>query len=305
MMKKKDILVVDDDPIIREICKTNLQTVGYHVRTAENGEEALASLKQSKTDLVVLDRMMPKLDGEEVLNRVRRNELTKNLPIIFLTAKSSIEDVTDGLRLGANDYLIKPFSVSNLIEHVNKALERHYLVNGDEEDWKKRGDTVKSSVEITFQYPSDIPGVIYALTRDLQVRNIKGLKLGLFESINNAVYHGNLEMDSAMKQGSNGFAEYEELAHQRIEEEKYGNRWVRVRMEQNSSRIQFTIVDSGGGFEWDNLPNPDDNEALTYFAGRGIMLTRFYYHSVTWNDKGNEITLTHSLVHPHDEMATT
>lgn len=294
MMNSK-ILVVDDDPVIREICKANLQSVGYDVKTAENGEEGMNEVLGFVPDLVVLDRMMPKLAGEKMLDKVRRHELTKNLPVIFLTAKGSLQDVLEGLRLGANDYLIKPFSINDLIERVSVVLERYKLINSSEDDWQKRSGTTYIKQEIRFQNPADIPGVLYAVSRDIYTPRIKGLKLGIYETLTNAVYHGNLEIDSSIKEADDGFAKYDDLAEKRMGEEEYLKRWVRVVYEQTEKRIKVSITDDGNGFDWRNLPNHEDEDALLSFSGRGILLTRFYYQNVEWNEKGNEVTLIYDL----------
>lgn len=290
-MNSKNILVVDDDPIIRQICGANLETEGYSVKSAENGEEALQSIKSVRPDLVVLDRMMPKLAGDGMLDRLRKTEQTKNLPVIFLTAKGTMQDVIDGLRLGANDYLIKPFSVADLIERVGSVLERHYLINGDEEDWFARSGSVSSRHELSFKLPEDIPRVIYALCRDLRTKNVKGLKLGLYEAIANAVYHGNLELDSSIKEKDNGFENYEAMANARRNQNKYIDRKVNITLELNGGLIKFVITDDGDGFDWKKIPAPDSGDLLA-LSGRGIMLMNFYYDSVEWNDKGSQVTLT-------------
>ena len=291
-MNSKNILVVDDDPIIREICVANLETEGYGVRSAENGEEALQSIKTSRPDLVVLDRMMPKLAGDGMLDRLRKTEQTKNLPVIFLTAKGSMQDVIEGLRLGANDYLIKPFSVSDLIDRVGSVLERHEFINGDEEDWFARTGSVSSRLELSFRLHEDIPRVIYALSRDLRTANVKGLKLGLYEAVANAVYHGNLELDSSIKEKDNGFENYEAMANARINQDKYKDRNVNITLELSGGLIKFVVTDDGDGFDWRKIPAPDSDDLLA-LSGRGILLMNFYYDTVEWNDKGNRITLTY------------
>lgn len=102
----KKILLVDDEKDIVEFLKYNLESENFQVITAYNGEAALKKLEENP-DLVILDVMMPKLNGFEVCKRIRENELSKSLPVIFLTAKSSELDEVIGLNLGANDYIQK------------------------------------------------------------------------------------------------------------------------------------------------------------------------------------------------------
>jgi anti-sigma regulatory factor (Ser/Thr protein kinase) len=134
--------------------------------------------------------------------------------------------------------------------------------------------------------------VIYELCRDARTQDIKGVTLGLYEAVANAVYHGNLELDSAIKETDDGFTKYEELANKRMNEEKYRNRRVIVSFEQNNGVIKYVVSDDGDGFNWRKIPEPDSEEMFS-FPGRGIMLMKFYYHAVEWNEKGNEITLTY------------
>jgi OmpR family response regulator RpaB len=101
---KEKVLVVDDEASIRRILEVRLSMIGYHVITAVNGEEALLSFKEELPDLVILDVMMPKLDGYGVCKEIRKES---NVPIIMLTALGDLADRITGLELGADDYVIK------------------------------------------------------------------------------------------------------------------------------------------------------------------------------------------------------
>jgi diguanylate cyclase (GGDEF)-like protein len=117
------ILVVDDEEHIRKILKFQLEKHGYSVVTAENGEVALQHVRRESPDLMILDVMMPRLDGFEVCKQIRQNFQTSQIPIIMLTAKSDLPDRIKGLRDGANDYLIKPYSNEELLLRVKNVLE--------------------------------------------------------------------------------------------------------------------------------------------------------------------------------------
>jgi OmpR family response regulator RpaB len=101
---KEKVLVVDDEASIRRILETRLSMIGYHVVTASNGEEALLSFKEESPNLVILDVMMPKLDGYGVCQEIRKES---DVPIIMLTALGDLADRITGLELGADDYVIK------------------------------------------------------------------------------------------------------------------------------------------------------------------------------------------------------
>ncbi len=126
-MDRKRILVVDDEIYIVHILEFTLTMEGYEVLTAADGEEALRRLEQDRPDLVVLDIMMPKVDGYEVLRRIRADEEFRQLPVILLSAKGRPIDRETGLEIGADDYIVKPFSPRRLLEKIQDLLERARL----------------------------------------------------------------------------------------------------------------------------------------------------------------------------------
>jgi diguanylate cyclase (GGDEF)-like protein len=118
------ILVVDDDPDIARFVEVNLRSAGYDVSVASDGEEALEKAAALRPDLVLLDVMMPRIDGFEVAQRLRRNPQTSNTSIIMLTAKALSTDKVLGLTAGADDYIIKPFDPIELLARVKGTLRR-------------------------------------------------------------------------------------------------------------------------------------------------------------------------------------
>ncbi|MBN1884113.1 MAG: response regulator [Candidatus Krumholzibacteriota bacterium] len=117
------ILVVDDEEHIRRILQFQLEKNGYRVVTAENGEEALQLVRREQPDLIILDLMMPKIDGFEVCRRIRQDFQTCQIPVIMLTAKSDLPDKIKGLKDGANDYLIKPYSNEEMLLRVGNVID--------------------------------------------------------------------------------------------------------------------------------------------------------------------------------------
>ena len=121
MAEKRKLLVADDEEMIREAVASYLESQGYQVFRAENGEEALNILQREPISLVILDLMLPDLPGEEVCVRIRKQS---RVPIIMLTAKNVEYDMIHGLDLGADDYITKPFSLKNLSARVQAVLRR-------------------------------------------------------------------------------------------------------------------------------------------------------------------------------------
>jgi DNA-binding response OmpR family regulator len=118
----KNILLVEDDENLGIVLTDYLSMKGYKVTLAKNGEEGFQKYSQTKYDLLILDIMMPKLDGFSLAKKIRLND--KSTPIIFLTAKSMIEDRVEGLKIGADDYLTKPFSTEELLLRMKNVLKR-------------------------------------------------------------------------------------------------------------------------------------------------------------------------------------
>ncbi|RLD17228.1 MAG: response regulator [Caldiserica bacterium] len=121
-MKKSRILVVDDDRDTREILEARLKACGYDVITASDGFNALEIIRERKPDLILLDVMMPEIDGFTVCKFLKEREETKDIPIIFLTAKESLSDVDKGFKSGGDDYVLKPINWERLLPKIKKFL---------------------------------------------------------------------------------------------------------------------------------------------------------------------------------------
>lgn len=115
------ILVVEDEAAIRDLISINLSLVGYEVFTAEDGLEAKNFLENTKVDLILLDVMIPEIDGFSLIEKIKKY----SIPIIFVTAKESVLDRVKGLRLGAEDYIIKPFETIELLARIEVVLRRY------------------------------------------------------------------------------------------------------------------------------------------------------------------------------------
>ena len=123
-MPRERLLVVDDERDILELIVYNLEREGYTVDAVTSGESALARATRNRPDLVVLDLMLPGLDGIEVCRRLKQDAATRDVPVIMLTAKSEDSDIVTGLEIGADDYITKPFSPRVLVARVRAALRR-------------------------------------------------------------------------------------------------------------------------------------------------------------------------------------
>jgi len=118
----KKIVLAEDEPQIARLVEFKLKKEGYQVICKGNGEEALAAIKTEKPDLILLDVMMPVMDGYEVLRRVKEDENLKNIPVVMLTARAQERDVVKGIDMGADDYITKPFHPAELLARVKRIL---------------------------------------------------------------------------------------------------------------------------------------------------------------------------------------
>ena len=121
-MAKATVLVVDDDPVIQKLLQVNFEMEDYNVLTASDGEEGLARARNERPDIVVLDIMMPKMNGLEVASALKADPATAMIPVILLSAKAQGADIQAGSDTGADDYVTKPFDPLELLERVGSLL---------------------------------------------------------------------------------------------------------------------------------------------------------------------------------------
>lgn len=151
----KKILVVDDEPNIRELLKLHLEAEGYAVYSAADGQDAISKASSVSPDLILLDIMLPKMDGWQVCREIRKNS---EVPIIMLTAKSETFDKVLGLELGADDYVTKPFDKKELIARIKTVLRRTTPATEAQDNSKKT--VVYENLEINIKnYELKIKGV--------------------------------------------------------------------------------------------------------------------------------------------------
>ena len=141
-MAHESILAVEDDRDILELLRYNLSKDGYQVTAVTTGEEGLQSTRSTMPDLILLDLMLPGLDGLEVCRRLKLDVKTRSVPIIMLTAKGEETDIVSGLELGADDYITKPFSTRVLLARIRSVLRRRTSAPSDEDGLLKIHDLV-------------------------------------------------------------------------------------------------------------------------------------------------------------------
>lgn len=123
-MAREHIVVIEDEEDIQELIRYNLSKEGFRISPALSGEDGLKKLRAEPADLVILDLMLPGMDGFDVCKALKKNEKTQHIPIVILTAKGEESDIVTGLELGADDYIVKPFSPKILVARVKTVLRR-------------------------------------------------------------------------------------------------------------------------------------------------------------------------------------
>ena len=194
-MDKKRILIVDDDPAILRLLGTNLKARGYEVVSAADGEESLEAVQSNFVDLIILDLMMPKVDGVEVVRRIRE---WSDVPIIILSARGDEHDKVKCLELGADDYLTKPFGIAELLARIKTAFrhrgdptvspaQSNFTCDGLEINFAKRRVAVNSK-------PVTLTPTEYSLLQHLAVNSDKVLTHSmLLQSVWGAEYSSEKE----------------------------------------------------------------------------------------------------------------
>jgi len=123
---RQRVLIVEDDPALVELLKYNLETEGFETSIVEDGDEAMAAMEDEQPNLVILDWMLPNTSGIEICRQIRQNPVSKDIPVIMLTARTEEADRVRGLKTGADDYVVKPFSPKELLARIDAIMRRAY-----------------------------------------------------------------------------------------------------------------------------------------------------------------------------------
>ncbi len=286
------VLVVDDHPVDRRLVGAFVTKVpGLRVVEAADGEEALAQLVHDRPSAILTDLQMPGMDGFELVEAIRNRD--PEIPVILMTAHGSEEVAMKALRAGATNYVPKRALAADLIPTLRQVLS---LTTACRKRLRLLG-TLRSRSSV-FRLESD-PQLITPLIELLQ-EDLDGLGLGdgavrmrvgvaLQEALTNAVYHGNLEVSSDLRQEDERIFHAE--AERRRTQEPYRDRSIHVEARIDREMATFVIRDEGPGFDTSILDRPVDPESLMRIGGRGLLLIRTFMDEVSFNDRGNQITL--------------
>jgi CheY-like chemotaxis protein len=281
------ILAVDDEPINLAIISECLSDDGYQIDQAGDGEAAWTLMQSTQYDLILLDRMMPKLDGLSLLKRAKADLRWAKVPVIMQTAAAKQEEVRAGLEAGAYYYLTKPYEPEALRVLVSTVLadlaERDKLREASAHLELMFG--LLEQGNFVFRTLDEARGMAAALSNLCQ--DAGGGTMGLAELLVNAVEHGNLGITYREKAELRKNYQWEEEVARRLDVEPWCHHRARVAVRRIGDEIEFTITDQGSGFDWKPFLDFDPERAYD-LNGRGIAMARMMgFASLEYQGKGN------------------
>lgn len=281
------LLTVDDEPINLAIIAECLSDDGYQIDEANDGEEAWAMMQKEHYDLIILDRMMPVLDGIGLLRRMKADQTAQHIPVIMQTAAATQNEVREGLEAGAHYYLTKPYDPEALRILVSTVLKELT----EREKIQHASNTLRGTLGLlnhgefifhTLPEAHDLAAALSVLCAEPE-----NCGVGLIELLVNAVEHGNLGISYSEKSDLRKNMGWETEVARRLTVSPYAERRARVDVQRDGEEIQFTVTDEGDGFNWQPYMDFDPARAFD-LNGRGIaMANKFSFTSLTYEGRGN------------------
>ncbi|MBV1914973.1 MAG: response regulator [Pseudomonadales bacterium] len=291
-MDSPHILIVDDEPFNLDIVSEYLDECDYQLSTAIDGSGALSMMENepSRFDVILLDRMMPGMDGLEVLEKMQQHSVLRHIPVILQTGMANKQDVLDGLQAGAYYYLTKPFEGEMLLSVVKTAVRDRHAYKELQETLHKSQKTLGKMESSTFKYQLlDEAHAIASLLAGACPDPGK-VVTGLSELMVNAIEHGNLgisyEEKSTLLQDGTWALE----VNKRLQQPEYSARYAEVEFLRGEDYIEITVVDQGMGFDWQEYLQFNPKRVLDSH-GRGIALANaLSFSRLEYKGIGNEVS---------------
>lgn len=289
------VLIVEDDFASRELLRITTEKEGYECEIAEDGEQGLAKFHEHKPDVVISDVRMPKMDGMELLETIRKD--AKDIFIIIVTGHGTEELALKALQLGANNYIKKPLDLSDL----KVLLRRFYNIIKSKELENNIPDFITNRhFELEFNTDVDlVPAIVhYLIQKTGRVFTNKEkiqIELGLSELIINAIEHGNLAISNEEKNQALNDNKLSDLYKERMSIEAYKNKKVLIQYLYENDTCSWKIEDQGEGFNWKHVPAPTQNSLLQELHGRGIFLSKLQFDKLEYEGKGNIVQIEKTI----------
>jgi CheY-like chemotaxis protein/anti-sigma regulatory factor (Ser/Thr protein kinase) len=285
------VLIAEDNRLDRKLLAAHLSQTSYAVDFAEDGQQAMELLEREPLayDVVVLDRAMPRLDGIEVLTRIKKTPRLRMLPVIMQTAAASQPEMVEGIRAGAYYYLTKPYDAQTLLAVIGTAAQ-------DYAEYKELRQMVRRGMECLRLMQSarlTIRTVEQARNTAVVFVNAcpdpESTVVGLTELLVNAVEHGNLGITYEEKSALNASGGWDAEVLRRLSMPENASKTVELTMERAGGELRFTIRDQGPGFDWRKYLDVDPSRAFDNH-GRGIAMARaLSFDRIEYRGSGNEV----------------
>jgi DNA-binding response OmpR family regulator len=291
------VLLVDDNALDRKLLNIHLTSRGYQPRVATDGAEAWQILEADPTgfDVVLLDRSMPRMNGLEVLARMKEHGRLRMVPVILQTASVDHNEIVEGLRAGAYYYLTKPYDAEMLIAVVSTAANDYAEYREVQEQLRKGLKSLRLLREASFTMQTigqarDIAAIVANTCPDPSAAVV-----GLTELLLNAIEHGNLGITYEEKSRMPSKQEWFDEIERRMKLPENEMKCVELRFERRPSQLVFTIRDEGNGFDWRRFMEIDPTRAFDTH-GRGIVMARgLSFSTIEYRGRGNEVVATIAL----------
>ena len=296
-MTNGTILAVDDEALTLQIIQDMLEDDGFDVVTAENGKQALDLVMKDpeKFDAIVIDRMMPIMDGMAVLKALREDDRTSSIPVILQTAASSPEEMNEGIEAGAFYYITKPYNESTLGAIVQSAVQRHtqnkQFTNSFNHDLALlAGAETLEKGRFRISTLDDAKAVVWMICQHAEENAMATACLQ--ELITNAIEHGNLGIGSATKEELIRKNCWAEEINRRLALPENAHKSVVIEFDATGDELEVSIEDEGQGFDW--TPYFSNNLDLQNKAhGRGIVVARqMSAHSISYENDGRRVLVS-------------
>jgi DNA-binding response OmpR family regulator len=283
------VLLVEDDPGVRCSLVEILRHYGYDPREAGDGREAIELFTRQPADIVVTDVRMPGIDGLELLARIKR--AAPETSVVIMTGFGAEETAIQAIRNGASNYFKKPVNIPEFVYALGVLADlvrsrREHQFDPRLLEWESRIVRVGSDFD-------DIYPVIRELTANAAAFSfdVESTRIALLEAVTNAIEHGSLGITREEKQAAMRAGKLRELYAERAGCAPWRDRQVRIEYELTPTQVFYRIADEGDGFDWRALPDSENPDNLFSGCGRGIVVMRLSMDAVTFNERGNQVTL--------------
>lgn len=286
-----NLLVVDDEPFNLEILNEYLENENYRTVTALNGAIAWEILENSPElfSAILLDRMMPEMDGMELLARIKAHPVLRSIPVIMQTAKAAKEDVLEGLQAGAYYYLTKPFDKDKLLAIVKTAVEDHQDYRSLHQELTKTTGALSMMDSGIFHFRTLEQGRNLAALLAHTTPHPERVVLGLSELMINAIEHGNLGISYDEKTSLKESDDWTSEVQRRLTLPEYRDKRVVLNFQRTEQDIRFLIQDQGEGFAWEKFMQISPERAFDSH-GRGIALANsISFARLEYQGNGNQV----------------